>query len=235
MPLRELHDATPSNQDGDGVSIVREAGLRPRLATAAAVFAVAASIGLAWWLTAPQATAPSARGNASVAPTSVTLPIDTAPAPARDRPASTAPASRRVAASEPLEATQGPDDMPSTDPNDLASHFAPGDPEPTAAEVIEALQASGDRTGLGAFNPPGTSPPLAGLAVPEDFVLPEGYVRHHQVTDEGEPLEPILMFSPDYVFRDSAGHEIAIPDDRVVPPELAPPGLPIRPITIPKH
>ena len=38
--------------------------------------------------------------------------------------------------------------------------------EPTAAEVIEALQASGDHTGLGAFNPPGTSPPLQGLAVP---------------------------------------------------------------------
>lgn len=141
---------------------------------------------------------------------------------------------RRVAA-EPIEATQGPDDLPSDDPNDLASYFSPGDPEPTAAEVIEALQASGDHTGLGAFNPPGTSPVLAGIAVPEDFVLPEGYVRHHQVTDEGEPLEPILMFSPDYVFRDEAGQEIPIPEDRVVPPELAPPGLPIRPITIPKQ
>ena len=235
MEFREPRDTKPSDEDGDGVSIVREAGLRPRLATAAAVIAVAASIALAWWLTTTPTTAPSTRGDASVAPTSVTLPIESAPAPARNRIASTAPATRRAAASEPLEATQGPDDMPSTDPNDLASHFAPGDPEPTAAEVIEALQASGDHTGLGAFNPPGTSPPLAGLAVPEDFVLPEGYVRHHQVTDEGEPIEPILMFSPDYVFRDSAGNEIAIPDDRVVPPELAPPGLPIRPIAIPKQ
>ena len=71
--------------------------------------------------------------------------------------------------------------------------------------------------------------------MPEDYVLPEGYVRHHQVTDEGEPLEPILMFSPDYVFRDDAGREIVIPEDRIVPPELAPPGLPLRPITIPKQ
>ena len=41
------------------------------------------------------------------------------------------------------------------------------------------------------------------------------------------------MFSPDHQFFDSAGQPIAIPKDRVVPPELAPPGLPIRHIVIP--
>ena len=51
-----------------------------------------------------------------------------------------------------------------------------------------------------AIPPPGTRPPLVGLAVPEDFALPEGYVRHHQATDDGQRIEAILMFSPDRQF-----------------------------------
>lgn len=101
------------------------------------------------------------------------------------------------------------------------------------AEIIDGLRHAGITTGLAAFNPPGTSPPLEGIAVPEDFALPEGYVRHHQVTDAGEPIEPILMFSPDYVFHDDQGRLLELPEDHVVPPEMAPPGLPIRPVLIP--
>jgi hypothetical protein len=127
----------------------------------------------------------------------------------------------------------GPDDLPGDDPNDLATYVSPDDPEPTMGEVIQALHDIGDHTGLGAFNPPGTSPPLRGIAVPPEFELPPGYVRHHQVTDEGEPLEPILMFGPDVVLRDAQGRELAMPPDRVVPPHLAPPGLVIREIDIP--
>ncbi len=100
-------------------------------------------------------------------------------------------------------------------------------------EVIEGLHAAGVRSGLGAFNPPGTSPPLVGLAVPPDFPLPEGYVRHHQVTDDGQDIEPILMFHPDYDFRDASGRAVDIPPDRVVPPHLAPPGLPLRQVRLP--
>jgi hypothetical protein len=125
-----------------------------------------------------------------------------------------------------------PPAMPSNDPDDLAAYFRPGDPEPTGAEVIGALHEAGVRTGLGAFNPPGTSPPLEGLAVPADFKLPEGYVRHHQVTDEGVPIEPILMFSPDFTLYDPQGRPIAMPPDRVVPPDLAPPGLPLRRVRV---
>ena len=102
------------------------------------------------------------------------------------------------------------------------------------AEVIEALHDAGIHDGVGAFNPPGTSPPLQGLVVPEDFELPEGYVRHHQVTDEGEPIEPILMFSPDFEFYDESGSRIELPPDRVVPPELAPPGMPLVQVQIPE-
>ena len=122
---------------------------------------------------------------------------------------------------------------PSRDPADLAAYFQPGDAEPTMAELIEALNDAGVHEGIAAFNPPGTIPVLRGIAVPADFVVPPGYVRHHQVTDQGEDIEPILMFAPDVQFFDEDGRPIAIPEDRVVPPELAPPGLPIRPIDVP--
>lgn len=119
------------------------------------------------------------------------------------------------------------------DPNDLASYAVPGTPEPTMGEVIQRLHAAGIRTGIGAFNPPGTSPPLTGLVVPDDFPLPEGYVRHYQATDDGQRIEPILMYSPDFEFLDASGNPIEIPHDRVVPRHLAPPGLPLRMVRIP--
>jgi hypothetical protein len=115
---------------------------------------------------------------------------------------------------------------------DLSDYVNAGE-RPTMAEVIARLNAAGVYTGLGAFSAPGTRPPLVGLAVPEDFVLPEGYVRHHQATDDGQRIEAILMFSPDFQWYDSAGQAIPLPPDRVVPPQLAPPGLPIRRIVVP--
>ena len=115
---------------------------------------------------------------------------------------------------------------------DLKSYVARGE-QPTMPEVIKRLHEAGVHTGLGAFSPPGTRPPMVGLAVPEDFALPKGYVRHHQATDDGQRIEAILMFAPDYQMVDAANKPIAMPKDRVVPPELAPPGLPIRRIVIP--
>jgi hypothetical protein len=121
----------------------------------------------------------------------------------------------------------------SRDPNDLSYYIAPGQ-TPKMAEVIDRLHEAGIHSGIGAFNPPGTSPPMIGLAVPDDYVLPEGYVRHFQATDDGQRIEPILMYSPDFEFFDSAGQPITIPDNRVVPSNRAPPGLVIRPIKIPE-
>jgi hypothetical protein len=115
---------------------------------------------------------------------------------------------------------------------DLRSYIMRGE-KPTMNEVIDRLHQQGVHTGLGAFNPPGTSPPMAGLAVPKDFDLPKGFVRHHQVTDDGQNIEPILMFAPDFQLHDASGRPLEMPKDRVVPPELAPPGLPIRRIVIP--
>jgi len=117
--------------------------------------------------------------------------------------------------------------------DDLADHVPAGS-APGMREVIERLHKAGVRTGLGAFQPPGTRPPLVGLAVPEDYVLPDGYVRHHQATDDGQRIEAILMFAPDRPVRDAAGRPIAVPADRVVTPALAPPGFPIRFIVIPR-
>jgi hypothetical protein len=122
---------------------------------------------------------------------------------------------------------------PNGDQTPDLSDYVNKDEKPTMAEVIDRLHQAGVHSGLGAFSPPGTRPPLVGLAVPEDFPLPEGYVRHYQATDDGQRIEPILMFAPDHQFFDAAHRPIAIPKDRVVPPELAPPGLPIRRIVIP--
>ncbi len=115
---------------------------------------------------------------------------------------------------------------------DLSSYVNPGE-KPTMNEVITRLHQAGIETGLGAFSPPGTRPPMIGIAVPEDFVLPPGYVRHHQATDDGQRIEAILMFAPDREFFDTPTGPVKIPKDRVVPPELAPPGLAIRRIVIP--
>ncbi|HEY0064906.1 MAG TPA: hypothetical protein VGC21_22500 [Telluria sp.] len=126
-----------------------------------------------------------------------------------------------------------PDPEGDADPTpDLSSYVARGE-NPSMAEVIERLHQRGIHSGLGAFSPPGTSPPLVGLAVPEDFVLPKGYVRHHQATDDGQPIEAILMFAPGFQMVDANNQPIAMPPNGVVPPELAPAGLTLRRIVIP--
>ena len=132
------------------------------------------------------------------------------------------------------EVRGGTDEM--NEPGDTTpdlKDYIPAGQNPGAGEVIARLRAAGINTGIAAFNPPGTSPPLIGIAVPDEFPLPEGFVRHTQATDDGQRIEPILMFSPDYDFYDAKGRLIDVPEDRVVPPEHAPPGLKIRMIRIP--
>ena len=161
-------------------------------------------------------------------------PSEPAAAPAQsgavDAPGSAVAAPLAAAAAVPgMPATRpAPDPEGDADPTpDLKNYVARGE-NPSMAQVIERLHQRGIYSGLGAFPPPGTSPPLVGLAVPDDFVLPKGFVRHHQATDDGQRIEAILMFAPDV--RSAA---VDVPKHRVVPPELAPPGLPIRRIVIP--
>ena len=219
MPGPPPPHTPPSEPDGDGVRVVpKPSRALGRWAWAAAVITLAV---VAAWLVLGRS------------PESGPRPADTPPLAVEHEATATANDAQSKQ-SMPNATTQEPQAITGDDPDDLAGYFEPGDPEPTGAEVINALREAGVRTGLGAFNPPGTSPPLEGLAVPDDFKLPDGYVRHHQVTDEGVPIEPILMFSPDFVLYDANGKPIAMPENRVVPPELAPPGLPLRRVRIPK-
>ncbi len=234
------HDRTPpSVEDGDGVRVIRER--RSVISAALAMKVLAATVvvaGIASLLLSPRPTrsVSGQGGTAESASVAVAATESTAAAPVRVA-AAAARAPQRNAAVPAMSSARSPADPPSGDPDDIAtyvsSRLSPTDPVPTMTEVIQAMHDMGDHTGIGAFNPPGTSPPLRGLAVPDDFELPQGYVRHHQVTDDGEPLEPILMFSPDGTFVDASGRAVVIPENRVVPPEMAPPGLPIREITIP--
>ncbi|WP_394846046.1 hypothetical protein LZC95_01115 [Pendulispora brunnea] len=111
----------------------------------------------------------------------------------------------------------------------------PAQPESTAEEPAqEDAEAARPREGIAAFPPPGTKRIKVGLVVPEDFPLPNGYMRHYQTTDKGEMLRAILMFHPDYKPTDSHGNPIPIPEDRIVPPELAPPGMPMERLEVPE-
>lgn len=218
---RQPASAPSSRVDDEGVRVLpKPAGQRLSFDVRVLLgvgFVVAVAVSWALW--GPATATPSP---APLAPLAATTPgASPRPANAGSGAAPAPPAAIEFNALRELPPPQG-------DPDDLASYFREGDAVPDTATLIKAMNEAGLRTGIGAFNPPGTSPPLAGLAVPEHFVLPPGYVRHHQVTDEGEIIEAILMFAPDAVLRDAQGQPIALPESLVVPPELAPPGLPIR-------
>ena len=132
---------TPSRPDADGIHITDTA--RGRTSTwMLAATAVAVVGGLALWrLSTPDAAAVA--GDAA--------PRGPAAVQAGARPGYAATAMAAVGKARPL---------PGDDRNDIAAYFHPGDPEPTGAELITALNEAGVHTGIAAFNPPGTSPPL---------------------------------------------------------------------------
>ena len=184
--------------------------------------------GLAWWWPAGSAAPPPPVVVVAPPPAAVAAATSAAGAPSAAQVVATAtPTTAAPVARIPRLRDPSGDPTP-----DLADYVNEGE-RPTMAEVIQRLHAAGVRTGLGAFNPPGTRPPLVGLAVPDNFELPPGYVRHHQATNDGQRIEPMLMFSPDAQTLVVNGRSVAVPADRIVTPELAPPGLPIRRIVIP--
>jgi hypothetical protein len=140
------------------------------------------------------------------------------------------------AATEPLAETPPPP------PPKPAAALAPA-AEPRAPVAAPAREPEAEReaetspavpSGIGLFPPPGSDPIKIGIVVPDDFELPEGYLRHYQVMDDGRDLPPILLFHPDYELLDADGKPIPLPENRVVPPELAPPGLPIQILVVPE-
>ncbi|SEK73118.1 hypothetical protein SAMN05444354_102190 [Stigmatella aurantiaca] len=100
--------------------------------------------------------------------------------------------------------------------------------------VFEMPKPGEAPTGLMLFPAPGTDPLKTGILVPEDFELPPGYVRHYQATDDGERVPAILMFSPDGPPLDANGQPMQVTANGIVPPELAPPGMPIQLLEVPK-
>ena len=203
----------------------------PAIGFLAIAIALVAGALVGWWtsmtpLSSASEAASAPVAEASAAPTRIAAAA--ASAPARVTPANAlAAAAASAAPGIPRHRDPNGDQTP-----DISDYINAGE-RPTMNEVIDRLHQAGIHTGLGAFNPPGTKPPLIGLAVPEDFALPPGYVRHYQATDDGQRIEPILMFAPDYQATTPDGRPVAMPPDRVVPPELAPPGLPIRRIVVP--
>lgn len=109
---------------------------------------------------------------------------------------------------------------------------APGD-ESAASDTAAEESGEDKPTGIALFPPPGTKPIKRGIIVPDDFEVPPGYVRHYQTTDQGQQLPAILMFHPDYKLQDEKGNPVPMPEDRVVPPEMAPPGLPVQILEVP--
>lgn len=106
-------------------------------------------------------------------------------------------------------------------------------PGADAAEEPASDGEQEEQSGIALFPPPGTDPIKAGIVVPDDFELPAGFVRHYQATDNGKQLPAILMFHPDYQPVDESGEKIALPEDRIVPAEMAPPGLPHQMLDVP--
>jgi len=219
-----------ARRDADGVRITADPAVRKARAPLAAGLALAALalvglarlVGPAVWpprvpAAAPAETAPSRPSAEATPPARAGATVRLRARPRRIAKAPPAPAP--PAASEPA--------APSPPPEAPAGR----DTSPTWEEPPFAIGPPG--SGIEVFPKPGTDPVKIGLVVPDDFEVPEGYVRHFQVTDDGQPLEPILLFHPDYEWFDEEGRPIELPADGVVPAELAPPGLPIEMLEIP--
>jgi hypothetical protein len=203
---------------------------RPAVGYLAIAFGLVGGAIAAWWPVA--APTPPASSSANAATAVGGSPDTSATARVAPVTAGTPRAPVSVAAASALPRIPRLRDPNGDQTPDLADYVNDGE-KPTMNEVLQRLHAAGVHTGLGAFNPPGTKPVRIGLAVPEDFPLPPGYVRHYQATDDGQRVEPVLMFAPDYQPLGADGQPVPVPADRVVPPELAPPGFPMRRITVP--
>jgi hypothetical protein len=197
---------------GGGVRVVAAAATRKRVWIAAATLALGGAA-LVAWLAWP-------RANELMSAPPEPPPVAHAVAAPGEAPESEARAKRRAQARRIPESAPAPAEAP------------PGEP-PARDDPTVGFGPPGERTGMALFPPMGTKPIKIGIVVPDDFEVPEGYVKHFQATEDGELLPAILLFHPDYEWVDETGAAIALPADRVVPPELAPPDLPIRMLEVP--
>ena len=143
------------------------------------------------------------------------VPAPPEPVPAAPAPRGTAAAPRPPARAAPARPVERPLSLPER-----------------AAQ--EARMAGETPDGIALFNPPGTKPIKRGLVVPEGFELPPGFMRHYQTLDDGRQLPPVLTFHPDAKPTDAQGRPVEVAPDRLVPPELAPPGMPLEYLEVPE-
>jgi hypothetical protein len=196
--------ARPNSPDIDGIVVTRERGRR-RVRLFALLAGALIAAGAVWLVLEIRRPAPPSRARAPVA----SEPAATVETPERQL--------ERV-----LPGAYGPNIPPEV--RDRLLRDLEEGREPSLH--LDQL-GPGDGTGIHAFPPPGTKPLKGGLLVPEDFELPPGFVRHYQTTDDGERVPAILMFHPDHKPVDESGNPIPLPADRIVPPDLAPPGMPL--------
>jgi hypothetical protein len=138
-----------------------------------------------------------------------------------------APEAGRTAAARPEPASEGrPQERAASAPVRTVHAEAPMTP-------VRQDDPAAPKAGIDAFPKPGTKPVRVGLVVPDGFELPPGYVRHYQTLDDGTQLRPVLMFHPDFKPVDARGNPVEVPWDRIVPPELAPKGMPIEMLELP--
>ncbi|HTO57076.1 MAG TPA: hypothetical protein VMJ74_04740 [Pseudomonadales bacterium] len=162
------------------------------------------------------------------------------PAPASAKPIQLVPIARAAPTVAPLRPdapTPASDEAVAVSATpDATTPVADSEPQEEGKEAAPMFGpiTPGEKSGVALFPPPGTKPIKRGILVPEDFELPPGYVRHYQATDDGRRVPAILMFHPDYNPVDEHGVPIPIPENRVVPPELAPPGMPIQMLEMPE-
>jgi hypothetical protein len=239
MNTERKHQTSGRRSDRDGIRIIEKRDPRSRrtASIAAAVFALMIVAVITLVLNRPSATPDIPKAAATV------------PADGTRSDASSDGRRTVVSRREPRRPSTAPaqSEAPSV-PEDAVRQAAESYPEAperdadearrmedAAQKMLEAARAAGATEGIAAFPPHGTSPMKTGIVVPRNFDLPEGYVRHYQITDDGRRVEPVLMFSPDYEFVDANGQPMDIPEDGIVPPDMAPPGMPVRNLAIPKN
>ncbi|RJP41134.1 MAG: hypothetical protein C4548_09705 [Desulfobacteraceae bacterium] len=215
--------------DGDGLWFTGAGGVRPRawfLGLAMVLVGIAFVIGANMLMRSP-AEAPLIAGSEVADRRNDLLPAEEA-----QRPVPSSPPHEIAAASDQWQENSPPafdieeelNQPPGTGPAPMETAAGSKDDAPEVEEL----------TGIHVFPPLGTNPLLTGIIVPDDFDLPQGYVRHYQNTDDGRQLEPILMYHPVQPPLDWRGEPLLVPPDRVVTPDLAPKGLPINMLEVPE-
>lgn len=225
--MAERSPQTKLHVDKDGVRTIEGPGVRTSvwlLALAMVLVGMAVIVLLRplMYQSRTLATEPSSPGLTANLPAP---PITSAPPRAPGAPVDVPHVPDRAAPPQPKQ----PDLHAQSEP---VSESAPAAPPENDTDADESANQP---SGIAVFPPPGTKPIKRGIIVPEDFELPPGYVRHYQTTDDGRHLPPILMFHPDYQPLDERGEPIPLPEDRVVPPEMAPPDMPVQTLDDPDN